>query len=114
FTASSIIVAPFGEGVNFATDMDHDGQLDILGPGIIFYGRGNFQFDSVSGNFFGPFAAGDFDTDGLLDIVSRAGTALNQGNRTFKNVVSSGTTCTSDLFASAGVLAVADFNGDGL
>ena len=58
----------------------------------------------------GPFVVGDFNNDGLLDIVATSGTTiqvfLGKGNGTFQPPVNIKTPAVSTLVAG-------DFNGDG-
>jgi hypothetical protein len=87
-------------------DMDKDGQLDLVGPGFILFGEGNFQFDAVPVQFSSPFVLGDFNNDGLLDIVYSDGTILQKPGRAFSAVPNS-------ALVEFQYLVAADFNGDG-
>jgi hypothetical protein len=88
--------------------IDGDGHPDILVSGTIYFGRGNLQFDVVQVPISDPFVIGDFNNDGKLDILASS-TLLNQGNRTFKSVLSG-----ANLGVSPVALVVGDFNKDGL
>jgi len=88
-------------------DIDRDGHVDIIVQGTIYFGQGNFQFESAQfASLFGPFAIGDLNNDGLPDIVGGGMTLLNQGNRSFKAIL-------SNVPSSADGPVLADFNGDG-
>lgn len=105
------ISLPYGFGQVFFRDMDGDGQMDIVLPGLILYGKGNFQFDAVPIQFYQNFLIGDFDGDGIPDIATSSGILFGLGNRTF-----TAPTGSSPLPTSAGAFPtqiVADVNGDG-
>lgn len=107
--ASITMPASFTPADLQTADLDGDGYLDLVAPGVVLYGRGNFQFGVVSLAFDAPFAIGDFNGDGRLDLATPAVTLLNQGNRTFQSIRSN-----LNISASAGdVPAAGDFNGDG-
>jgi len=57
--------------------------MDIIVPGGIFYGRGNFQFDLVPVSTTYNFLVGDFDGDGIPDIATSDGVLFGLGNRQF-------------------------------
>lgn len=117
FSAAPIVVTtPIGVGNELnqlqIADMDGDGRLDLVLPGLILYNEGNFNFTPVSLNFIVssnyPFVVGDFNKNGRPDIVTSAYTLVNQGNRTFQAVP-------NNLTVEAGeTLAVGDFNQDGV
>jgi len=91
-------------------DMDGDGNFDIVLPGAILYGKGNFQFASVPIQFFENFVVGDFDGDGTPDIATSSGTMFGLGNRTFTAPMGA-----TPLPDQAGYPQVAaDINGDGI
>ncbi|MFI5183412.1 MAG: FG-GAP-like repeat-containing protein [Vicinamibacteria bacterium] len=105
-------------GQVLASDLDHDGNVDLVTAGssvAVAMGHGDGTFSPSSsyvpgGNF--EAAIGDFDGDGNLDIASVSGGAvivsLGNGDGTFRGPVSSPTS----VFALT--LAVGDFNGDGI
>src|SRR5439155_5135619 len=105
------ISLPNGFEQFFFRDMDGDGKMDIVLPGLTLYGKGNFQFDTVPIQFYQNFVVGDFDGDGIPDIATGSGILFGQGNRSFTSPVGS-----SPLPTSVGPFptqAVADINGDG-
>jgi len=89
-------------------DMDKDGHMDIVLPGVILYGDGNFNFTMVDWDFYENYLVGDFDGDGIPDIATPSGILFGQGNRTF-----TAPTGSSPLQNSASLQVVADMNGDG-
>lgn len=93
-------------------DMDGDGYTDIVLPGVILYGKGNFQFDAVTTPYFENFAVGDFDGDGIPDIATPSGIMFGQGNRTF--TAPTGITPLPDDPPPFPTQVVADMNGDGM
>ncbi len=64
-------------------DMDGDGYIDIVLPGTILYGKGNFQFEAATIPLYQNFAVGDFDGDGIPDIATPSGVMFGEGNRNF-------------------------------
>ena len=105
------ISLPRGFSQYYFRDMDKDGHMDIVLPGVILYGDGNFNFTAVTWDFYENFAVGDFDGDGLPDIATGSGILFGQGNRTFTAAMGS-----SPLPNSAPPFptqVVADINGDG-
>ena len=109
----SEIPLPFME----VLDMDRDGQLDLIASAGIYdfqsrstilYGRGNFEFDVVEGEFRGQFVTGDFNNDGIIDITGYSGTFLGAGAREFRTIPG-GLAVYSDS-----ILTTGDFNGDNL
>jgi len=105
------ISVPRGFAQYYFRDMDKDGHMDIVLPGVILYGDGNFQFAAVTTDFYENFAVGDFDGDGIPDIATGSGILFGQGNRTFTAPMGS-----SPLPSSAPPFptqVVADINGDG-
>jgi hypothetical protein len=93
-------------------DMDGDGYIDILLPGVILYGEGNFQFNAVSIPFYQNFAVGDFDGDGIPDIATGAGVMFGEGNRTF--TAPTGIVPLPGNPTAFPTEVVADINGDGM
>jgi len=94
-------------------DMDRDGHPDIVDVGRVLYGDSNYQFTQVNTNttFFEPYAVGDFNGDGTLDIGTGQGTFLTTTNRTISSV---GNQNRALPLGNGFVPAVADFNRDGV
>ncbi|MCU1299345.1 MAG: hypothetical protein JWO91_3623, partial [Acidobacteriaceae bacterium] len=93
-------------------DMDGDGNIDIVLPGEILYGKGNFQFDAVAVQFYENFVVGDFDGDGIADIATPSGIMFGQGNRSF--TAPTGIVPLQDNSPAFPTQVVADINGDGM
>jgi Bacterial Ig-like domain (group 3)/FG-GAP-like repeat len=118
----------------FTGDFNGDGRIDLAAvtftPGsslnhlhdigvAVFLNAGNGLFQSPlltsSGTlggvnpFFAEFATGDFNGDGILDIVSPLGVQLGNGNGTFQAPLPLPLT----TFANTPFLTIGDFNGDG-
>jgi hypothetical protein len=115
FGGSTVQVSLLGNSVNplqmQIADMDGDGRPDIVLPGAILYNDGNFTFTFVQVESYTtdyPFAIGDFNHDGLLDIVSGSVTWLGRPNRTLSRVTPNNLAFTSGLSATVG-----DINQDG-
>jgi hypothetical protein len=111
FQLLSQMPLPDGFAQFFFRDMDGDGHIDIVLPGLILYGSGNFQFEAVSMLFYQNFIIGDFDGDGVSDIATSSGILFGLGNRSFTAPMGS-----SPLQTSVGPFptqAVADIDGDG-
>jgi hypothetical protein len=94
-------------------DMDRDGLTDIVLGGLILYGKGGMNFDALTlpAGINDPFAVGDFDGDGNLDVATQVGVMFGGGSRQFS-------TPTGEVpgFASGGYNAnwvAADVNSDG-
>lgn len=85
FFGAAISAIPLPDGFQqfYFRDMDGDGHIDIVLPGVILYGKGNFQFDPVPITFLQNFVVGDFDGDGIPDIATASGVMFGQGNRSF-------------------------------
>ncbi len=81
------ISTPRGFTQYYFRDMDKDGHMDIVLPGIILYGDGNFNFTAVTWDFYENFVVGDFDGDGIPDIATGSGILFGQGNRTFTSPI---------------------------
>jgi hypothetical protein len=105
------IPLPGGFPPAYFRDIDGDGLVDIVLPGAILYGKGNFQFDVVSIPFYENFAVGDFDGDGIPDIAVGGGIMFGQGKRTF--TVLTGSSPLQDNAPPFPTQIVADINGDG-
>jgi hypothetical protein len=106
FSPSPITIPTISSpGAIHVADIDGDGHPDIVTVNQIFFGDGSYQFTSVPLAIGQNFAAGDFNGDGKLDIISGSSVLLNTGNRTFQAV----TTNLPQGYA----MAVGDFNGDG-
>lgn len=70
-----------GTSIEWTThDFDNDGNLDVMGGGIIMMGNGDMTFNPRPGSVNnGP--VGDINNDGFLDFFTGGGTALvNDGN----------------------------------
>jgi hypothetical protein len=103
-----------------AGDFDHDGFPDLAGPGgnepaAMFYffgdGRGNFSMQTVVGPYGSIAAAGDFNGDGLPDVViadrfSFVSLSLGRKDRNFLEPLV--------ITAATSGVSVGDINGDGL
>src|ERR1700683_3428204 len=92
-------------------DTDGDGYIDIVLPGVILYGKGNFQFDAETIPFYQNFAVGDFDGDGIPDIATGSGIMFGEGNRNFTGPM--GVCPLPDNPPAFPSEVVADINGDG-
>jgi hypothetical protein len=106
------IALPNGYAQYYFRDMDKDGNMDIVLPGVILYGAGNYQFTAVTMDSYDNFVVGDFDGDGIPDIATGLGILFGQGNRTFTAPMGS-----SPLPNSAPpfpIQVAEDMNGDGL
>jgi hypothetical protein len=106
------ISAPRGFGQYYFRDMDKDGHMDIVLPGIILYGDGNFNFTSVTWDFYENFIVGDFDGDGIPDIATGSGILFGQEGRTFTAPMGSSPLPSS--YPPFPTQVVADINGDGM
>jgi FG-GAP-like repeat len=92
-------------------DMDGDGFMDIVLPGTILYGNGNFQFTLVSNSALSQnFLVGDFDGDRIPDIMTPSGILFGLGNRSFTSPTGAVPACWSGYLQNP---VVGDLNGDG-
>jgi hypothetical protein len=95
-------------------DLDRDGHLDIVGVGFILYGKGGFNFDVVpiQAGADGAVLVGDFNGDGLLDLIetSTGYILFGQPNRTFRAIFNPGGIVSASPGSS---FAVADYDLDG-
>jgi hypothetical protein len=105
------ISVPDGFAQYYFRDMDKDGNMDIVLPGVILYGDGNFNFTAVTWNFYANFVVGDFDGDSIPDIATGSGILFGQGNRTFTAPM--GSSPLPDSAPPFPTQVVADINGDG-
>src|SRR5208282_1810537 len=84
---------------------------DIVLPGTILYGNGNFQFTLVPNSASSQnFLVGDFDGDGIPDIMTPSGILFGQGNRSFTSPTGAVPACWSGYLQNP---VVGDLNGDG-
>jgi hypothetical protein len=92
-------------------DFDHNGQLELamsgfddFGLSFLLVGNNTALFNTLGAA--APFAVGDFNRDGLLDLAAAGGPILlNSGNGDF--------TQQKDI-PSEGTVVTGDFNGDGI
>jgi len=106
------ISVPRGFGQYYFRDMDNDGRMDIVLPGVILYGDGNFNFTAVNWDFYENFVVGDFDGDGIPDIATSSGILFGLGNRTFTAPM--GTSPLPTSYPPFPTQVVGDINGDGM
>ena len=128
-TAQSIDAGPDLESLAVG-DFNGDGHLDLVVTNIlpdftstvgILLGKGDGTFESPQsygpGSFFSSVAVGDFNGDGILDLaVGNFGSYDGLGNVSVLLGKGDGTFQYAQSYAaglSPGLLAVADFNGDG-
>ncbi|MDQ3321352.1 MAG: VCBS repeat-containing protein [Acidobacteriota bacterium] len=132
FTLSNNLAFNFAVNSILLADFNQDGTMDLAVAGsgsnsgggtsqvVIYFNNGNGNFTSQT-TFNAPgaiaaFAAGDFNGDGAVDIVTASSTSGNFGavalflNTGFGNFTSAGTTSVGGLPRTVNV---ADFNGDG-
>lgn len=113
---SDLGIAASGSGDVEVGDINGDGKLDVLGEGEYRLGNGNGTFSSVR-TLTGAGARNimaDINSDGVLDVVSHAGTSikifLGSGSGTFSLAGSISGVSGVPSFDGFGV---ADINGDG-
>jgi VCBS repeat protein len=108
-------------GVVFAVDLTKDGVLDLVTSGVnsiaVFIGNGDGTFDPPASYSAGASplpAIGDFDGDGVPDVVTS-----NSGSNNLSILLSDGAGGFRSITffslpddSSPGMLSVADFNGD--
>jgi hypothetical protein len=102
-------------------DMDQDGHADIEIAGAILYGKGNLQFDTVQVTDTADqrFLVGDFDGDGISDIMvagggpsyGRSGVLFGTRGRGFNPITGSVPSCWAAYLQNP---VVGDLNGDGM
>jgi FG-GAP-like repeat len=105
------ISTPRGFSQFYFRDMDKDGHTDIVLPGEILYGDGNFNFTAVTWDFYENFIVGDFDGDSIPDIATGSGILFGQGNRSFS--APTGLSPLPDSAPPFPTQVVADIDGDG-
>ena len=102
-----------------AIDLNGDGIDDIISDEAIRFGKGDGTFEESVAFSGGDFvASGDFNNDGLADLVTAAGSfdnrrvsvLLNDGNNTFTQ----STELAVDGNFDSEDISVADYDGDGL
>jgi hypothetical protein len=93
--------------MSFAVDMDADGQLEVVVGNAVYEMDGSTLW--ANGENDGIPAVGDFDADGLPEVVSVTGGAVTlvdtDGTRLWQTALPGG--------GSGGAPTVADFDGDG-
>ncbi len=100
-----------------ATDLDHDGHLDYVGPQSAYFGRGRFEnsLAQITSFYYGtdPRLVRDAEGDGDLDYFFASGGArLNDGTGAFPGLVAMPALPPGKLFN--GCTAIGDVTGDGL
>jgi hypothetical protein len=105
-TIATPVPPRFGAQSLQVIDIDKDGQLDIVATGFIAFGQGNFQFSVVPAQISSPIVVGDFNNDGMLDIVDGFGVFMQGPARTF-------TLVPNPDIGEIQFLVAGDFNGDG-
>ena len=96
-----------GRYMSFAVDMDGDGVLEVVAGNAVYEMDGTEIWASALVD--GIPAVGDFDADGLPDVVSTSGGSVrliaNDGSLVWETALPGG--------GSGGAPTVADFDGDG-
>jgi hypothetical protein len=100
-----------------ATDLDHDGHLDYVGPQTAYFGRGRFEnsLAPITSFFYGadPRLVRDAEGDGDLDyFFAGGGSRLNDGTGAFPGIV--GFPAVPAGKQTTGCTAIGDLTGDGL
>jgi hypothetical protein len=106
------------------TDLDGDGDLDILDSGYyseprIFLNNGSGNYATIqdflpSGGFYSNVIAGDIDGDGDQDLILNEYTSESYGSAIYLNNGSNNFSETIDINVEEGyVVGVADIDGDG-
>jgi hypothetical protein len=97
-----------GWWLSFAADLDADGRMEIIAGNTVYRGNGDLYW--TDGTSDGPPAMGDFDLDGVPEIVHTAAGSIVVTN-------ADGTVRWSTLIpggGNGGPPTVADFDNDGL
>ena len=107
----------YGAGVAIVTaDVNGDGKLDLItAAGSVMLGNGDGTFRADGGPGFvssGNFFVGDFNGDGILDLVGLAGIFLGNGDGTFQNAIGF-SAVSPHPDTQYPILGIGDFNGDG-
>lgn len=110
FTDSGQVLGTNQDGEIFASDLDADGDLDVVqGGNIVWLNDGSGNFTDSGQNLGGINSVlADVDGDGDADLVDQNNVYINDGNAIF-------TGTGQDLTPSGGALAieVGDLDGDG-
>ena len=100
-----------------ATDLDHDGHLDYVGPQTAYFGRGRFEnsLAPILSFYYGsdPALVRDAEGDGDLDYFFAGGASrLNDGTGAFPVIV--GLPPVPPGKQTTGCTSIGDLTGDGL
>ncbi len=94
--SSSYDLPGYGHDIICTGDFDNDGYADVMCKGLFLKNNGAGSFSLIPGSIYsGKGIAGDFESDGDLDIVTLEGNSImlykNTGNGTFTAPVNFGT-----------------------